>query len=202
MNELKQIECQHYLLTKLSYSLLVACCWLGGINLGFAQITFDANAAATNTNGGNDGKTVSVTVPMGNNRLLVALIGTDDLTAIPTVTFNGNPLTAAGTAVDNFSTIYDAKVHVYYAVLGTGGAMTSNVTVSGLSDYYLVGGMSFQGIDQKTAQEKLQQAAYQHYTILAIGLAVGFNSKSTFYAAFKKYTQMTPNQYRKSTFVA
>ena len=136
----------------------MACCWFGGINLGFAQITFDANAVATNTNGTNNGNTVSVTVPAGNNRLLVALIGTDDLNATPTVTFNGSTLVAAGTAVDNFSTAYDAKVHVYYAVLGNGGAITQNISVSGLSDYYLVGGMSFQGIDQTTPVKQMGQA--------------------------------------------
>ena len=35
-------------------------------------------------------------------------------------------------------------------------------------------------------------------TVLEIGLAVGFNSKSTFNAAFRRYTEMTPTEYRES----
>ena len=39
---------------------------------------------------------------------------------------------------------------------------------------------------------------YQNYTIMAIGLESGFNSKSTFYSAFKKHVGMTPIQFKKS----
>lgn len=35
-------------------------------------------------------------------------------------------------------------------------------------------------------------------TVLEVAMAVGFNSKSSFYTAFKKETGQTPNQYRKS----
>ncbi len=48
------------------------------------------------------------------------------------------------------------------------------------------------------AKKMLADNDYKNYTIHAIGLEVGFNSKSSFYAAFKKHSQMTPTQYRKN----
>lgn len=37
---------------------------------------------------------------------------------------------------------------------------------------------------------------YLNYTIVAIGLESGFNSKSTFYTAFKKFTNLSPRQFK------
>ncbi len=48
------------------------------------------------------------------------------------------------------------------------------------------------------AKKFLADESFSPYTIVAIGLECGFNSKSSFYAAFKKFTQQTPTQYRKS----
>lgn len=50
----------------------------------------------------------------------------------------------------------------------------------------------------KEAQEMLIDNKYNNYTIVAIGLESGFNSKSTFFHAFKKHTGMTPTEYRKA----
>lgn len=44
----------------------------------------------------------------------------------------------------------------------------------------------------------LKDSEFDNYTIVAIGLECGFNSRSTFYTAFKKFTNKTPSEYRKS----
>lgn len=43
----------------------------------------------------------------------------------------------------------------------------------------------------------IKDEEYANYTIVAIGLESGFNSKSTFYAAFKKFTNLSPSQFKK-----
>jgi len=49
------------------------------------------------------------------------------------------------------------------------------------------------------AKKLLADDNFNAYTIISIGLECGFNSKSTFYTAFKKFTGQTPTAYRKST---
>ena len=46
------------------------------------------------------------------------------------------------------------------------------------------------------AKKILEQPEFENYTLSAIGLEAGFNSKSTFYTAFKKFTEMSPSDYR------
>lgn len=43
----------------------------------------------------------------------------------------------------------------------------------------------------------LQHPDYANYTIVAIGLEAGFNSKASFYRVFKKFEGMTPSEYLK-----
>ena len=40
------------------------------------------------------------------------------------------------------------------------------------------------------------QPEFRIYTLISIGLEAGFNSKTSFYTAFKKNTGMTPKQYQ------
>ncbi|MFI0429472.1 helix-turn-helix domain-containing protein [Mariniflexile sp. HMF6888] len=47
------------------------------------------------------------------------------------------------------------------------------------------------------AKEMLVDNQYDNYTIISIGLEAGFNSKSSFYTAFKKFTGKTPLEYKK-----
>ena len=50
----------------------------------------------------------------------------------------------------------------------------------------------------ETAKSYLTNPEFSNYTLVAIGLEAGFNSKTTFNAAFKKLTGQTPSEYRKN----
>ncbi|MEE9407627.1 MAG: helix-turn-helix domain-containing protein [Polaribacter sp.] len=49
------------------------------------------------------------------------------------------------------------------------------------------------------SKELLIHKEYKNYTITSIGLESGFNSKSSFYATFKKHTGLTPTQYQNTS---
>jgi YesN/AraC family two-component response regulator len=46
-------------------------------------------------------------------------------------------------------------------------------------------------------KKALTDPGNQHLTVLAIGFDAGFNSKTSFNTIFKKYTNMTPSEFRK-----
>lgn len=48
----------------------------------------------------------------------------------------------------------------------------------------------------KEVKRLLVDPAFAQYSLLGIGYEAGFNSKSTYYAAFKKATGMTPSEFR------
>ncbi len=48
------------------------------------------------------------------------------------------------------------------------------------------------------AKQRISSGEYSNLTLSAIGFDSGFNSKSTFQALFKKFTGMTPSQYKKA----
>jgi len=47
------------------------------------------------------------------------------------------------------------------------------------------------------AKKHLANPAFANYTLVAIGLEAGFNSKSAFNATFKKYTGLTPSEFKR-----
>lgn len=121
-------------------------------------IIFDENPVSSNSDGSYPGN-LSATVPMGTNRLLVVTVGTNDQTNTPTVQFGNQMMLLAkedNDIINSNSSTYNARVFVYYLTLNSGIAITDNISITGLDDYYSIGGMSFQGINQTSP---IKQAA-------------------------------------------
>ncbi|MDT7832374.1 helix-turn-helix domain-containing protein [Flavobacteriaceae bacterium S356] len=66
--------------------------------------------------------------------------------------------------------------------------------INNYSDYNFSDYINSYRVEQ--AKKLLADNDFDSYTMVAIGLECGFNSKSTFYTAFKKLTNLTPTQYR------
>ena len=106
-----------------------------------------------------------------------------------------------------------AKRHM----LNTGFHLESSASLKGLSDALAVSpNLLSQKINSdlnrnfnefinefriEESQKRLLSDDYTHLSIDGIGQSVGFKSKSSFYAAFKKRTSMTPSAYRKANMI-
>lgn len=66
--------------------------------------------------------------------------------------------------------------------------------INSYSDYNFSDFINSLRVEQ--AKKFLSNNEFSEYTIVAIGLECGFNSKSTFYSAFKKFTSETPSTFR------
>ena len=53
--------------------------------------------------------------------------------------------------------------------------------------------------NREEAKKLMTDKTMQHFTLLSIAYDVGFNSKSSFNATFKKHTRMTPSQFKKNS---
>lgn len=51
----------------------------------------------------------------------------------------------------------------------------------------------------EAVKEMISNPEYENYNLLTIGLEAGFTSKTTFYKAFKKVTDQTPNEYKNAS---
>ena len=49
----------------------------------------------------------------------------------------------------------------------------------------------------RLACERLEDDAYSHYTVAAVGESVGFKSQSSFTSVFRKITGLSPSMFRK-----
>ncbi|KJD32786.1 hypothetical protein PW52_15010 [Tamlana sedimentorum] len=67
--------------------------------------------------------------------------------------------------------------------------------INSYSDYNFSDFINSLRVEQ--AKQFLSNNEFSEYTIVAIGLECGFNSKSTFYTAFKKFTSITPSEFRR-----
>jgi AraC-like DNA-binding protein len=66
--------------------------------------------------------------------------------------------------------------------------------INSYSDYNFSDFVNLLRVEQ--AKKFLVNDEFNNYTIVSIGLECGFNSKSTFYSAFKKFTSESPSTFR------
>ncbi|MFK7907847.1 MAG: choice-of-anchor D domain-containing protein [Chitinophagales bacterium] len=114
-------------------------------HLSYAQVVYDNNSVTVETG------PLSFTVPAGTDRLLVVCVGAFSTGGSGTAaaTFNGQSMGKAITSEDFFSVSHATSI-IFYLALDDGAAITSNVTISGISSVGFIGANSYTGVDQTT----------------------------------------------------
>jgi AraC-like DNA-binding protein len=72
------------------------------------------------------------------------------------------------------------------------------MSIRSLQNYLKKEGMSFRDILQETRKQLAKKCLVENYTIEDISFILGFSESSVFQNAFKKWTGLTPGEYRKS----
>ncbi len=115
-------------------------------HLSYAQVVYDNNSVKVETAG-----PLSFTVPAGTDRLLVVCVGAFSTGGSGTAaaTFNGQSMGKAITSEDSYDVSHATSI-IFYLALADGAAITSNVTISGISSVGFIGATSYTGVDQTT----------------------------------------------------
>ncbi|MEE9407157.1 MAG: AraC family transcriptional regulator [Polaribacter sp.] len=118
-----------------------------------------------------------------------------------------NTLKGAHNSSNRFTEI-DAYINKNKSYLDSNLTLTSLSEIFNLSEGYLSQlintntGINFSTyINQLRIEESkilLTNPAYKNYTIIAVALESGFNSKSVFYVAFKKQEGISPSEFKKT----
>lgn len=88
----------------------------------------------------------------------------------------------------------DININVVSEKLGISESYFSRIFNENSSDSFSI---YLRKLRVSEAKKILVNQEYRNYTIIAIGLESGFNSKSAFYKIFKEETGLTPSEYRK-----
>jgi len=84
-------------------------------------------------------------------------------------------------------------MHSLSAELGMSASQLSKL-INAFSDHNFSDFINSLRVEQ--AKKLLADPDFTKYTVVSVGLECGFNSRSTFYSAFKKFTSKTPTDYQ------
>ncbi len=86
----------------------------------------------------------------------------------------------------------DLSMNSLAEILGMSPSHLSKL-INTCSDYNFSDYINSLRVEQ--SKKLLADPSFNNYTIVSIGLECGFNSRSTFYSSFKKFTSKTPSQF-------
>ncbi len=129
-----------------------------------------ATASVKENTGGAFTRTLSYTVPAGNDRLLVVTSsGGGNPVSISSVTWNGVGMSGAASTGSNFGT--GAMAGIWYVPLGSGPATTANVVVTYASNFlFIMTATAYRNVDQVAP---IAGATAERSASLTVGSAPG-----------------------------